>query len=246
MEFYIIFFAWFLAGAINNIAGFGAAMVAMPIIAVCSMFGGYSVSVTVPSCTLIVLCLNVQLAYSHRKFITWSKFRYLVIGCIIGSACGALLVGAMPEEFLKFGMGIFLLIYGVYGLFAKSKDSSATGNVLGVCAGFLSSLLGLAFGFNGPPLAAYVAYVGWPQREVKAMLGAAFILSCSTILFSQFMAELHSTTTFKIFLVALPGVLIGGKIGLMIANKLGERSYHKIIHIALIFMGCSLLITFCL
>ncbi|MGL1931888.1 MAG: sulfite exporter TauE/SafE family protein [Desulfotalea sp.] len=244
MEYYIVFFAWFIAGTINNIAGFGAAMVAMPIMAFFSFFGGYSVAVTVPSCTLIVLCLNLQLAYAHRKFITWSRFKLLFIGCILGSICGIFVVGAMPESFLKIGMGVFLLFYGICGLISESRDSGKGAGFLGLCAGFLSSLLGLSFGFNGPPLAAYVAYVGWPQRDVKAMLGAAFILSCFTIIASQLVAGLHSVTTFTLFLIALPGVLLGGQLGIIVARKLGERSYHKIIHFSLIFMGCSLLVTF--
>ncbi|WP_162096644.1 sulfite exporter TauE/SafE family protein [Desulfotalea psychrophila] len=238
----VVFFAWMLAGFVNNIAGFGAAMVAMPIIAIWSAVVGESISVAVPSCTLIVLALNVQLAWSHRSYIQWARLKYLVIGGIFGTAVGIKVLPLLSETVLQLSMGIFLILYGGLGLIRREKKQVAISSVWGLLAGILSTILGLAFGFNGPPLAVYVALTRWPQEAVKGILSAAFILSCLIILVGQILTGLQTLTTFLTFLLALPGVLCGGFVGIRVSKRLGERSYRTIIFVGLIFMGLSLLV----
>lgn len=243
MEYIVIFMAWMLAGFVNNVAGFGAAMVAMPIIAIWSSVTGYSISVAVPSCTLIVLALNMQLAWSHREHITVRKIRSLILGGIVGTMVGVSVLHSLSETVLQAGMGIFLVIYSLWGWLTDEKINFTVHPNWGIVAGFFSTIFGIAFGFNGPPLIVYVAATKWPKEAVKGVLATAFIFSCLIILAGQISAGLQTFSTILIFLLALPGVLLGGLGGIIFSKNMGEKSYRKVIYGALICMGSSLVVT---
>ena len=78
-EYLFIALGWFVGGFINGIAGFGAAMVAMPIIA-----PYIDLSLSVPSCVLLVLTLNCQVTWTFRHYINFRYLRGIVIGAIPG------------------------------------------------------------------------------------------------------------------------------------------------------------------
>ena len=62
-------------------------------------------------------------------------------------------------------------------IFSKPRDDSKLIELRSMLAGFLSTSLGTAFGFNGPPLAVYLSLRGGSQQQIKAALGAFFIVS---------------------------------------------------------------------
>jgi len=218
----IFFSAWFFAGLVNNITGFGAAMVAMPFIA-----NSIPLETAVPASTLIVLTLNLQVGWAYRRHIKWRRLGYLFLGGVGGAAAGVLLHRAADNNGLRLGMGLFLIGYAAYCLAARDGGPRRLGPAWGVGAGFASTLLGALFGFNGPPLALYVARSGWTQEDSKGVFGACFIMTGATILASQILAGIHNVQTVTGYLVGCPGALLGGMLGLSLSRFVSQKAYQK-------------------
>jgi uncharacterized membrane protein YfcA len=234
-ELWIIMLAWFAGGFVNGVAGFGAAMIAMPLL---TPFVGLSVAV--PSCTLIVLCLNFQVGWTFRRYIQWQYVKGIVYGAVPGTILSVFVLEYIPEQTLKAGMGLFISCYALWSLYDDSGNKRVIHRFWGYLAGILSSAFGMAFGFNGPPLAIYVAYCGCQSQAVKGILGAGFIITSTCIVLAKIVTGQVDTTVLTIFAAATPAVLIGSKLGIGLSASLSEYSYRKVLFCALALMGMKI------
>lgn len=234
-ELLFIVSGWFAGGFINGVAGFGAAMIAMPLIA-----PFMDLSVAVPSCTLIVLTLNCQVGWTFRKYIEWHYVKGILIGAIPGVILSVLVLEYVSETYLKAGMGAFIACYALWSLHADKGNDRIISPAWGYLAGILSSALGMAFGFNGPPLAAYIAYSGCPARSVKGILGAGFIITGVFIVTAKAMTGQMTQTVLLTYAAATPAVILGSKLGIWLSSSLNEYSYRKVLFAALAAMGMKI------
>lgn len=235
VEFFLITLGWCFGGFVNGVAGFGAAMIAMPLIA-----PSIDLAVAVPSCTLIVLTLNCQVGWTFRKYIEWHYVKGIFIGAIPGVILSVFALQYMSEQMLKIGMGSFIFCYALWSLFADKGGMRVISPAWGYISGVLSSTLGMAFGFNGPPLAAYIAYSGCPAKAVKGLLGAGFIITGVFIVAAKGLTGQIDSRVMLIYLVATPAVLLGSKLGIWLSSRLNEYSYRKILFVSLAAMGLNI------
>ncbi|SHO52792.1 sulfite exporter TauE/SafE family protein [Desulfopila aestuarii] len=234
-ELWIIILAWFAGGFVNGIAGFGAAMIAMPLLT-----SFIELSVAVPSCTLVVLCLNFHVGWTFRRYIEWHYLKGIVYGAVPGAILSVFVLEYIPEHQMKGGMGIFITCYALWSLYSDSGKKKVIHHLWGYLAGILSSAFGMAFGFNGPPLAVYIAYCGCPSQAVKGVLGAGFIITSTCIVLAKIVTGQVDTTVLTIFAAATPAVIIGSKLGIRFSASLSEYSYRKVLFCTLALMGMKI------
>lgn len=229
---------WFLGGFVNGVAGFGAALVAMPIAAL-----NNDMALAVSSCALVVFALNIQMTWSYRRYLKYTGIGPLSAGGIPGAVCGVLLLRHAPESALKCGLGFLLILYSLWGLWAAPAGDRNPGPFWAVLTGFLSTSLGTAFGVNGPPLAVYLSLRGGSQQAIKAALGAFFLVSGALIIISHCVAGLHTFRTFVLFVFALPAVMLGCWAGMRVSGNLSDRSFRRSLFLMLLFMGFHMIWT---
>lgn len=227
-----VILGWCAGGFINGVAGFGAAMIAMPLVAPFVDF-----SVAVPACVLIVLTLNCQVVWAFRHDIQWQYVREICVGAIPGAVLSIYVLKLVDENTLKAAMGGFIACYALWSLAGEKQSRRVIHTGWGYVAGTLSSALGMAFGFNGPPLAAYVAYSRCPARAVKGTLGAGFIITGVCIVAAKAATGEITQPVFVNFAAAAPAVLVGSKLGIWFSSSINEYSYRKILFVALAAMG---------
>jgi uncharacterized membrane protein YfcA len=211
---------WAIGGFANGIAGFGAAMVAMPIVT-----SGMDMRQAVPTCGLMVLALNVQMAWSYREHLTPSSLGPLILGCLPGAALG----------------GLLLVAYALWGLLAARPRPRRLAAGWAALTGVLSASLGTAFGFNGPPLAVYLSLRGGTQSQIKAALGAFFIASSFCIVAGHALTGLHSPRTLTLAAAALPAAAMGGWLGIRASGRFRENSFRRILFLMIFAMGLTML-----
>ena len=228
---------WCLGGFVNGIAGFGAALVAMPIMAF-----GLDMPLALTSCTLVVLALNVQMFWIYRRHLNGSGFAGVLAGAIPGAVVGILMLRNLPEVGLKFGLGALLVTYAARGLSRDVSSPASLGGQWAVLAGFLSTSLGAAFGINGPSLAAYLAARGGTAQEFKSAMAAFLIASCSLIMLVHGVAGMYSVRSASLFVIALPSVLLGSWVGLRASGRVPERHFRILIYLMLLTAGIKMLL----
>lgn len=235
LELVLITLGWCFGGFINGVAGFGAAMIAMPLIA-----PFIDLSIAVPSCTMIVLTLNCHVGWTFRKYIEWKYVKGIFIGAIPGVVLSVFALQYLSESALKIGMGVFIFLYALWSFYTDKGERRVISPAWGYLSGILSSTLGMAFGFNGPPLAAYIAYSGCPAKAVKGLLGAGFIITGVFIVGAKGLTGQIDSRVMIIYLAATPAVILGSKLGIWLSSSLNEYSYRKILFVSLACMGLNI------
>ena len=230
-----IAFGWFMGGFVNGLAGFGAAMVAMPIISYVM-----DVSLLVPAATMIVLTLNCHAGWVYRKHILWRYTTPLLIGAVPGVVLSAYALQFVPEQQLRLGMGAFVAGYALWNLLGTSTDDRVVQPAWGYLAGMLSSSLGMAFSFNGPPLAVYTAYCGCPKNAVKAVISAGFIITGVLIVSTQIALGNITPYALTVYAASVPAVVIGSKLGIALSAHISETSYRKFFFVLLAILGTKI------
>ncbi len=236
MDLFFIVLGWFIGGFVNGLAGFGAAMVAMPLIA-----PFIELSLAVPSCVIIVLLLNCHVGWTFRRHIEYRYLKGIFFGAVVGAILSIFVLDYIAESSLKIGMGAFITLYALSGLLVAGEVTRVVSPAWGYLAGMLSSSLGMAFGFNGPPLAVFVACCGCPAKAVKGTLGGGFIITGLFIVIAKASTGLLTADVLLSAAAAAPAVILGSKLGIRSSSCLSERVYRKVLFVALATMGLNII-----
>lgn len=227
---------WGLGGFINGIAGFGAALIAMPLITTM-----VPLRLAVPSCTIIGVALCLQMAWTYRKHIDFDRLKPVYMGTVPGAFVGITMMQELPAHYLKLGMGVFLFIYAMWGLFFEGKKQKVVHRGWGVVAGFCSTAISSSVGMGGPPTIVYTSLAGWAKDTVKAGIASYFIVSGILIISLQTYAGIQTKETVLLFACAAPAVMLGARLGVFASKHIGEFAYRKVLFGMLAFMACMIL-----
>jgi uncharacterized membrane protein YfcA len=227
---------WGVGAFVNGIVGFGAALVAMPILAF-----GIDMTLAVPCAGLIVLALNFQMVWNYRRHLSFGGLGPLLAGALPGAFIGAFMLRSLSESGLRLGLGVLLVGYGAWGLLARRAERRELGRPWAVLTGLLSTSFGTAYGINGPPLAVYLSFRGGGQQETKAALGAFFIVSGFFVVGAQAAAGVLSLKAFQLFAASLPALLLGGWAGMRLSRGINDKSFQSGLYLMLLLMGANML-----
>jgi len=222
---------WLAAGFVNGITGFGASMVAMPLL---TLF--MDIRLAVPACSLMVVVVSIEQGLRYRGHTDWRRIRPVLVGSLPGAFIGFLVLRHLPPQHLMAALGVFLIVYAIWGLFLEGGKTRKIGTVWGYAAGFLATMFGAAFSFNGPPLAVYTSLSGWGKAVSKAGLAMTFIVTSSLMVLAQVVAGAHNAATLTALLYGTPGALIGSWLGFLASRSMGDHTYRKLLFA---FIACT-------
>jgi uncharacterized protein len=129
--------------ALRGSTGFGAAA-AMPLLGLV-----IPLKVLIPAWTLVGLVASVTLFGRDRRHVAWRDLASLMPACFVGIAAGLYLFKTLDSAALAKGLGLLVLLYGLYSLWTTSHPSprwSISPHVAAPVAGLSGGIVGTAFG----------------------------------------------------------------------------------------------------
>ena len=159
------------AYVVRGMSGFGAGLVAAPMLAFV-----LPVHVVVPLSGLLVFVLFVFLTIRDRRDVIWREFKLLVAPTIIGVVAGLFLFRSLDNQVLLIGLGSFLMIYAVYMLAVHAfglpqfRCSERWAFPLGFAGSFLDTLFG---GGGGALVVIYLHARGLGRMEFRATVATS-------------------------------------------------------------------------
>lgn len=229
------------AFAVRSAAGFGAVLVAVPMLAFV-MPVSMAVSVTT------VLTATASMSQMRRDWqkIAWRQVLLISFYTVIGIAIGFYFISILDEHALRRGLGVFLMIYSVYAVWtantpmilpARWHDALAAG--AGVAGGLVGALFGGGVGpiyvvyFNTLRLDRYVFRV--TMSTVTLLGGAARIAGYASFGF-------YGHTAFKLIAAGLPLVLVGSWLGDRLVRRLDPRTFCRFVGGLIFLSGAALVL----
>jgi len=227
MVVFIIFFSTLVRSA----SGFGNALVAMPLLALV-----IGVKEATPLVALAGLVIALTMLIREWRELIWKDTLVLLISSLAGLPVGLLILTAFPENIIQIILGVILIGFGFYNLLGIQLPVLEN-PALAVPFGFLAGILGGAYNASGPPVVIYGMMRGWKKEAFRASLQGFFFVSSLMIVAGHAISGLWSGQILKEFLFSLPGVILAVFLGEMIAKKITQENFNRVIYIFIVLMG---------
>ncbi len=228
----------FLATLIRSALGFGEALVAVPLLALRT-----PITVAAPLVVAIsVLVAGIIVAQDWRRVHVHSAAG-LIAASLFGIPLGILLLVKVDGDIVKLLLGAIIIAFSIYSLIRQAKmhlHGDHWGWLVG--CGFLSGVLGGAYGMNGPPLAVYGSLRRWSPQHFRATLQSYFLPASLFGLLGYMAMGIWSSTVTRYFLMSLPVVAIAILLGRAINHRMKDDGFFSFVYCGLIVIGGVLIV----
>ena len=229
------------AFAVRSAAGFGAVLVAVPLLAFV-----LPVKTAVSVATALTVVTSVRQAGRDWRLIAWGQFFAISLYTLAGIGLGFYFLHLLDEHAMRRGLGGFLVLYSLYVL--------ATGNAapvlparwhgpLGVGVGILGGLCSALFGGGVGPI--YVVYFNIlrMERDVFRVTMSTIMLVGSAARISGYASfGLYGAATLTLLAIGLPLVFVGSWLGDRVARRLQPRTFLALVGGLVLLSGAALLV----
>jgi uncharacterized protein len=177
-----------------------------------------------------------------RQALNWQKIWSLIFGTTIGIPIGVLLLSYLNPVYLRFGVGVLLLIYTIYGLARPAFKAIQIGVGADIAIGVTNGLVGGLTGLGGVVSTISCQLRGWPKDAQRAVfqpvLFAAFVIIC----ISLGVTGAFTPETLKLYALGLPFMLVGIWSGFKLYGKIDDEMFRKVVLILILLAGLSLIV----
>jgi len=177
-----------------------------------------------------------------RHSLSWQNLAPFIIGGAIGVPIGTALLTYIDPAYLRSGVGVLLIVYGIYGLLQPSFKPVTAAATADGGVGFLNGMLCGLTGLPGFIITVWCQLRGWTKDVQRAvfqpvMLGAIVVTALSL----SFTGAI-TTETAKLYVLGLPALLAGLWVGFKLYGKLDDAAFRKLVLILLLLSGLALIV----
>lgn len=232
-----LFVIVFFAGMTQTFAGFGLALVAMPLLTA----AGWSVAFNAPFVALVGLTTAPIIILSNRQGFTLAHMWRLSLASFLTVPLGVLLLKELDATLVTRLLGGIVIAYALWrwlDLQTPAMSDARWAYGLGAMAG----LLGGAYNIAGPPAIIYANGRRWPKREFKANLQVFALVNSIIITLSHQQVGHYTTEVLGSYVLALPVILAGIVAGTLLDRYVDNALFGRLVLALLVLTGLRLLL----
>ena len=230
----------FAAYVVRGMSGFGAGLIAAPLLAMV-----LPVHVVIPTTGLLVFVLFIFLTIRDRRSVIWRELKLLAPPTIIGVIAGLFLFRALDNRLLLIMLGSFLVAYAAYMLAVHAfglpqfKCSERWAWPLGFAGSFLDTLFG---GGGGTLVVIYMHAREIGRAEFRATLAMLWFLEMIARIGGYAISGFYTRDVLLLFAALLPITWVGTWVGEHLGNRVSPETFSRILAVLLMLSGVSLLL----
>jgi uncharacterized membrane protein YfcA len=226
-----------LAGLVQGLSGFAFSLVAMGVWA-----WALPPQVAAPLAVFGALLGQLVSFASVRTGFEFRRIAPLVVGGIVGVPIGVFLLhNADPLRF-KLAIGVFLTVYGLYGLLTSAPRTIVWGGRgADAFAGLLGGVLGGLAGMSGTVPAIWTQLRGWKRDLRRATMQVYNTAMHVTTLTVYSRTGTLDATTLHLFVLVAPAMLIPSYFGTRLYGRFSEQMFSRVVFALLLASGAALL-----
>jgi uncharacterized protein len=232
--------ALFFAFMCRGLSGFGAGLIATPLLAL-----ALPMHVIVPLNSLLVAVLFVFLSIRDRREVVWSELKLLVVPTIAGVAAGLYLFKSLNNHVLLMLLGSFLVVYSVYTLavhvfgLPKLACSKAWAFPAAMSGSFVDTLFG---GGGGTLVVIYLHARGLAKLQFRATVATLWLMEMVARLGGYTAVGFYQRDVLLLAAAMLPVIAAGSWVGERLGNRIRQETFSKVLAVMLFIAGMSLLL----
>ncbi|MCK1544139.1 sulfite exporter TauE/SafE family protein [Bradyrhizobium sp. 147] len=179
--------------------------------------------------------------YKLRHVLDLRKAWPLALGTVIGIPMGVGILAYLDPVYLRFGVGLLLLVYSIYGLtrpvFAPMKIGTGADIAIGISNGMLGGLTGL----GGVISTISCQWRGWPKDVQRAVFQPVLFVAFVVISLSQAAAGTITKETLMMYALGVPFMVAGLWSGFKLFGTIDDETFRKAVLALLLIAGLSLI-----
>lgn len=234
-ELIVVAVAVFAAVTVYLIAGFGFALLAMPV-----MTFALPVEQAVVVVVLLAIVTTGHQAVAHRRHVRVPLARRLALSSFVGMPVGLVVLNVVDDRTLRIVLGVGVLI----ATFVLLRDLTLehVGPPLDYAMGFVSGMANASIGTNGPPLVFDLQSRGLAPNEFRGTIATVFALG-NLVTLTLFLLDGKVTADALLATaVAAPAWITGALLGRRLQPKVPERHFRRIVLALLTLTGVSTIV----
>lgn len=232
-EILVIILIVTLASVSQTAVGFGAPLIAMPVLA--PLLG---LQTATPLSTLDGLVLSIIILLYFRESFNLRVVIHLLLATLVGVPVGVYLLNVVDAAFFTKLLGILLIAYGLYGLFAPALP--ALKHLLwAYLFGFVAGVLGGALNTSAPAIVVYGSSRRWSPETFRTNLQGYFLVTNTAILLTHGLDGNLTAEMWQAFIWSIPGILAGFLGGIWLAKRINPGQFSRLVFFLLIVLGLT-------
>lgn len=231
----VVAVAVFAAAFVQVIAGFGFALLCMPIMTL-----AVPVEQAVVVSTLLGMVSTTSQGWHFRADARRPLVRRLTLAAFVGMPLGLVILNVVDDRTLKVVLGIAVLV--ATAMLVRRINLSHVGHHLDYGAGFLSGVLNTSLSTNGPPLVFDLQARHLAPDEFRATITMVFALS-NTVGLTLFLIDGKVTVDgLQAALIALPAWALGLALGWPVRKHVHGERFRWMVLVLLFAAGTSTIV----
>ena len=161
----------FAGYALRGATGFGAGVVAIPMLALVM-----PLNVVIPVITTLGILASLGQSLQEFRYVDWRALRGLALPSAIGLALGLWLFASLDQALLLRAFGAFIIVYGLWSLVPRVPALREPPRALAAAAGSAGGLVATLFGgMAGPFYAIYLRALSLDKRRFRASMSSVLL-----------------------------------------------------------------------
>ena len=229
------------AFAVRSAAGFGAGLIAIPMLALI-----LPVSTAVSVATVLTTLSSVQQVSREWRQIAWRQFLIIFFYSMVGIGLGLYFIKIFDENVMRRSLGIFMILYSIHALWAAdtsrllpSRWHGALGAGVGIVGGLFSALFGAG---AGPIYVVYFDILRLEKAVFRATMSAIVLLGGAARIAGYGSYGFYGQSTIALLAIGLPLVIVGSWVGDRVVYRLSARSFSRLVAAIMLLSGVTLLV----
>lgn len=227
-ELVVVGVAVLVASFAQIIAGFGFALLCMPIMTL-----AIDVRDAVVVSTLVGMVSISWQAWVLRADADTKVANRLCIGAVAGMPLGIVALRLMSDQSLRFVLGCAVIVATI--MLVRRVNLAHAGPRLDLTAGFLSGMLNTSLSTNGPPLVFTLQARQFDADRFRGTLVRVFAVSNVFTLAMFAATDVLTASGARAAAVALPAWAAGTALGWPVRSRLSGEPFRRLV-IALLFV----------
>jgi uncharacterized protein len=230
--------ATFLGGFVSGFSGFAMGIVVSGIwlhlitpIQTAALIAGYG-----------LLTQGYGIAKLRHEW-SWQSIWPLIAGTAIGIPIGVMLLTQINPTWVRFGVGMLLVLYAAYGLVRPPLGPFKISAPADVAIGIANGLVGGLTGLGGIVSTISCQLRGWSKDKQRAVFQPVLFAAFVIISISQLVAGSYTAETVKLYAIGLPFMVAGIWIGFKLYGSINDETFRKTVLVLVLVAGESLVVS---
>ena len=226
----------FLAIFTQSLAGFGLALIAMPL-----LVEGIGIELAAPLIALVGATAELVILLRYRAALNLRAVGPLSLASLVGIPLGVYGLRQVDSNVVPVVLGVIILGYALYALVApRLPEIRHAGWAYGF--GFVAGVLSGAYNTSGPPVVIYGNCRQWLPAEFKCNLQGFFLLNSAAVILTHAVSGHFTRPVWQAYLLALPAIGLGLVAGFALDKKVEPAVFRKMVLVLLIVLGVRLIL----